>query len=290
MNAGNQLSGKRKEELPVEFRPLTHETLDEGDEFETEFRIPSSIRDKTVNLIEESDLNGITKIGFPYLMPSDMWGWARVMSKYYGRLNELILARSQWEILGKAFPEQDLYACSRIGKSFIRRKLPFVEIETITRNESRQPLLRSKDTVLLLHGLEEKVHDGNSVETEIPDTPLVRVDKVVYFRHEWNKDKWRNNIHTADYARRFGFKEELPEFITYMDAITMALINLNGEAIFTGGTKIDLKRVLPLYRGDAISIYVEHDKRENSYLVRAFLKETSDERFRAVCTTPYTPD
>ena len=267
-----------------EYVPLSQETVQEGQVFgPISFAISHHTRDKTVQLIEEADLEGNKSIDFPYLMPSDMWGWARTLSRYFGRLNEVILAKSTWDILGKALPEEELTARAEIKRVVELKRLPFVQVETITRNKEDNPLLISNDFVLMLHGLEKQVYDGRTVTSPIPEDFAYHSRREIYFRHVWNETKWRNNIHTRDYAQKFGFKEELPEFITYMDNISAILVALEGEKLFDG-TSIDLKRILPLYKGDIIDLYAERETEQGPTTIRAFLDGQDDERFLAVCT------
>jgi len=273
-----------QEQLAVDYTPLNRESVKIGEVIgPVRYSISEASRDKTVKFIENSDLEGKTKIDLPYLMPSEMWGFARTLSSSYGRLNEVILAKSRWDVLGRAFPEEELTTTSKILGIPCLRGLPILRVNTVTRNSHGNTVLVSNDSIVMLNGLEEQVYTGEVVNESPPKDSLAQSRREIYFRFPWNEEKWRNNIHTRDYARKFGFKEELPEFVTYMDAISSILMGIRGNEFFDG-TRIDLKRILPLYKGDVVDFYVEERDREKSQLVRAFLDGENDERLRANVT------
>ena len=269
---------KRKKELPIEYTPVTLNEISIGDKFgPIKFSISEKTDKKTKSYLENSDLQGQTKLNFNFLMPSDMWGLARLFSQKYGRANETLLAKSFWEIRGYSFPKEDLFTEFEIKNTFEVDGLPFMVAETLTKNVNGKILLKSIDQILLLHNVNKKFYIEKNEQLAILDNPDYFCEREVYFRHKWNENKWKNNIHTKDYAQKFGFKEEIPEFINYMDWIFLASNEKMDENSYN--KSINLKGLLPMYKKDVLLITSK--KIGNVRLVRGSLKNNLSGRFTA---------
>jgi hypothetical protein len=255
--------------LPVEYTPLSHSNLETGIEFGgVEFCVSKDSHDKTLRMLNDSDLEGKTKINTPCLLPSEMWGLARVLSQTFGRLNEIAASHSSWEVRGTVLPEAPLTATTRIAKKYSRNSRPFVEIEHETRDCDGRTVLRGVDELLLLHDVTHAFYaepEREKAQTVLPANRRRRT----YFRHQWDEEIWRNNIHTDSYARRFGYERGLPEFFIYMDWVFAELLKKEGQKAYEG-TTIQLRRVLPLYENDVVDIVL--DATPQRTIVR-FLKE-----------------
>ena len=255
-----------EKQLPVGYIPLKYDSLNVGNRFgPIEFLVKQQSHDKTISLIVESDETK-TKFDSPYLLPSEMWCWARVVSKEYGRLNEVVVSSANWFVIGKALPNQILTGESEVIRKEIKAGLPFAFMKSITKDKEGRVLLESIDKLLLLHNVSSKFY----VENGGREPPLIKnycyeACRRVYFRYNWNPELWKNNIHTDDYARRFGYESGLPEFIMYMDWLSLIKLKLQGEKLYEG-TRIKTKKILPIYEKEFIRILTEEN--DQRYITR----------------------
>ncbi len=241
-------------DLPIEYTPLSLSNLGVGTEFgPLEYIVRSETHEKARRLLEESDLNQETRITTPYLFPSEMWAYARIFSTYFGRLNEIAVSRTTWRILGKALPGQKLTARSKVTNTQTRNNLPFATAETVTQDVTGKTLIHCVDELLLLHDVDFPFYQERAKETPLPKNPTYERMRKVYFRHMWDNGKWINNIHTDEYARRFGYERGLPEFIMYMDWIFLSQLEPYGERAYSN-TTIELRKILPIYKDETIKI------------------------------------
>ncbi|MGV8161812.1 MAG: hypothetical protein ACP5N2_00590 [Candidatus Nanoarchaeia archaeon] len=214
-------------------KTFSYDNILDGEIHTLDFKVKKETDEKTKQLLFESVHTG--KFRLPtHMMPSELWAAARNLSQTYDKLNEVINCRNEWHILGLANAEDALSARTSIKKL----KTPYVLIESTTYSQNK-PLLICQDTVLLLHNTQYQFK-----EPPIEKSTGEKIGEVeIYFRYEWNEKKWKNNIHT-NYATTLGYKEEIPEFINYMDCIYA----------FTGSSNIQIKKLLPLYQGDKIDL------------------------------------
>src|SRR3989344_2561662 len=241
-------------DLPIEYTPLSLSNLDVGVKFgPLEFIVSHETHEKARRLAEESDINQETRITTPYLFPSEMWAWARVFSSYFGRLNEVAVSRATWRISGKSLPMQKLTARSKVTNTQIRNNLPFATAESVTQDGSGNTLIHSVDEILLLHDVHFPFYQERAKETPLPENQPYERTKRVYFRYAWDNGKWLNNIHTDEYARKFGYERGLPEFIMYMDWIFLSQLEPRGENAYDNIT-IELRKILPIYKDEIIKI------------------------------------
>lgn len=265
-------------DLPIEYIPLSHSNLETDMEFgPIEFVVKPNSHEESRKLLVESDLDRETKIETSYLFPSEMWGWARVFSRYFGRLNEVAVSRAEWEIYGEALPNEVLTSHSRIASVHSRNGLPFATSETITKNQGGMVLVRCIDELLLLHDVNKKFYQERGKESSKPANPSYQRTRKVYFRHDWESGKWVNNIHTDEYPQRFGYERGLPEFIMYMDWIFLTQLEQFGEDAYNHRT-IDIQKILPIYKDEVIQIFGQ--KRSQHYDVQFFRR--NQERLEAV--------
>lgn len=243
----------RSNPLPVDYIPFSLSTLAEGQEFSLEFDVTPSSHDKTVaRLFESIHQPSSSDRRYAQLLPSELWAMARVLSSAFGRLNELVLARTHWEMHATRPPGSRLYATTRIGR-ILRRRLPICTTHTETRSADGTLLVRADDDVLLVHDCPMPFFEERPIPPEVvPETVLYRAPHEIYCRYEWDPSVWVNNIHTDEYANRCGFKRGLPEFPTYMDWIYHVAVETGWAQ---GGLfSIDLRRILPMYPGDVLDV------------------------------------
>jgi len=256
-----------QEPKPVEYDPLTIALLEEqGSDWmgPIAFRVSPASHEKTVGLLNHNTTS--EPVAYHHLLPSELWGCARVLSNYFGRLNEVAVSRARWEFSSSPFPDNGLYATSRIIKTERRKELSYATIETITYSkEGRTTIdhMRQLDELLLLH----EAPDGFYKEREVKNDAEADLEilRRVYFRHNWNNGIWKNNVHTDEYARRFGYERALPEFIMYMDWVFDAFIRKAG--MYTAGLKIDIPLILPIYEKDEIKVKVT-EKEDKTHEVK----------------------
>lgn len=241
-------------DLPIEYIPLSQSKLGVGMEFgPVEFSVKLSSHEKSRQLLEKSDHHQQTRISTPFLYLSEVWGWARVFSAYFGRLNEAAVSRATWEIYGTALPDQKLKAKSKVVNVQTRNNLPFATAETTTEDENGNLLLKSLDELFLLHDVNYPFYQERAKETIPPENLTYDRTRRVYFRYDWDNGQWLNNIHTDKYAQRFGYERGLPEFIMYMDWIFLSQLEQFGEEAYSGRT-INLQKILPIYKNEIIRI------------------------------------
>lgn len=257
-----------QEPKPVEYDSLTIDLLEkqgkdlmrqgQGWMGPVSFRVSPASHEKTVSLLNQNTTSKPQE--YPCLLPSEFWGCARVLSNYFGRLNEVAVSRTKWEFKSTAYPGNQLYAISRILSTERRKGLSYATIETLTysideESNNQVDKMRQLDELLLLHEASEnfyrerEVRDDTKVDMEIPRT--------VYFRYNWNNGLWLNNIHTDDYARRFGYERGLPEFIMYMDWMFDAVVRKKG--MYVVGVTIDVPLILPVYEGDKVTVKIRDE-------------------------------
>src|SRR3989344_2928927 len=229
-----------QEPKPVEYDPLTIALLEaQGKDWMSpvSFRVSSASHEKTVSLLNQNTT--AKPMEYYHLLPSELWGCARVLSNYFGRLNEV--------------------AVSKIER---RKGLSYATIETVTYSHSGRTTIdhmKQLDELLLLH----EAPEGFYKEREVEDNTEADMEvlRTVYFRYNWNKEIWKNNVHTDDYARRFGYKRGLPEFIMYIDWVFDAFIRKT--SMYAGGFTIDVPLILPIYTEDKVTVKVKEDSKSH---------------------------
>lgn len=250
--------------IPLEYTPLFPTNVKVGAEFgPIIFSVKPESHQRSKRLLEQSDLRQETRIETPYLFPSEMWGFARLFSSYFGRLNEAAAAGATWEIYGRSLPEQKLTVRSKVISNKVRNNLPFATTETITLDEDGHTLIRCLDEILLLHDVSSPFYQERAKETTLPENYSYDRIRKVYFRHTWNNGKWLNNIHTDEYARRFGYEKGLPEFIMYMDWVFLSQLEQNGERAYNH-TIIKIEKILPIYKDELIRIFSKEEGAQHS--------------------------
>lgn len=85
----------------------------------------------------------------------------------------------------------------------------------------------------------------------------VRVHKFRYADETsggvWSKELWHDNIHTDEYAQKFGFKGGIAEGPIVLEmALLEMLVSFFGESFFTSGV-VDVKFTAPVYVGDTVT-------------------------------------
>lgn len=236
------------------YHPLSYPELKVGMKFgPISFSVKEASHEKSKHLLEGSDEGNETRITTPYLFPSEMWGWARVMSRYFGRLNEVAVSGATWRLHGTALPGETLRSDSEIVAKYQKRGLSFARIRTTTRNSQGKLLLESKDDDLLLHDAPKPFYVERGMTKEQPAHADYRRKRRVYFRYDWNPAIWKNNIHTDAYAQSCGYERGLPEFIMYMDWIFATQLESLGEQAYSG-LEMKLEKILPIYENEQIRI------------------------------------
>ncbi len=258
------------EPKPIEYEPLTRAKLEAQPELgPVSFRVSKGSHAKT-EIYSSSNVSAqlsAQQLVLDTLRPSELWGCARVLSQYFGRLNEIAVSRTCWEIKGKAKPSESLESHCRLLSTGIRNNLPWASIETTTTNNQGEPLLTATDEFLLFHEVENWKYQARHVQ-DSAEHDLV-IPRTVYFRHNWDPTNWKNNIHTDEYARKLGYERALPEFIMYLDWIFDAVYRQEGDRAYNSIINVPL--ILPLYQGDRFEVRLKREiKREKQdlYTVR----------------------
>lgn len=251
-----------QEPKPVDYEPLTRAKLEARPELgPVSFRVSKGSHAKTV--IYSNVWASAEQLVLDTLHPSELWGCARVLSQYFGRLNEIAVSRTRWEIKGRTKPAENLESRCRLLSTGIRNDLPVALIETITVDAQGNLLLTVTDEFLLFHEVENwkyrerRVQDSAEHDLAIPRT--------VYFRHSWEPTTWRNNIHTDEYAQKLGYERALPEFIMYLDWIFDAIYRQEGDRAYN--SIIDVPLILPFYQGDKFEVRLKQENKEK-YTIR----------------------
>lgn len=269
--------------LPVEYTPLSTENLKVGQVFESGvFFIRQASHDKAVAALLESlaeKPRGIAN----YLLPGELWWWARALSPTFGRLNEVLLSKTTWDIHDTMSPESLLFARTKVLSFEERHGLVFCTTQTETRALiDGSLLLRAVDEVLLAHDCKKPFFSEPSPRHVFPfllANPRYDNEHTVYFRWSWDESDWKNNIHTDSYARECGFESGLPEFVTYMDWAYHA-VEGSGWFVDNEPITIQLTKVLPLYRGETVRVITNREGEEQLHI--RFLNKDGAERVVAV--------
>lgn len=249
-----------KKQLPAEYRPMRFEDFELGMKFgPIEFIVSQETHQKTLDFLNKNEIdeNGQScgKLANPHLLVGDYWGFARVLSSYFGRLNEAIAANAQWEISGNVSPNEKLNASSIVIGKEKRKGLPFINFTTIVKQGTENKLV-SNDEILLLADINSKFYSEKEINFDDLSfaKEIYRKKRIVDFRYDWDPEKWKNNIHTDEYARKFGYEKGLPEFITYNNMMFAAFLDLYGNEVYHMSMRS--KKYLPLYKGDKVDIAV----------------------------------
>jgi len=251
----------KKEDLPIEYTPLTLESLPIGKRFgPVTFSVGQSSHDKTIAMLEKSRLDPGSRIQTAHLMPSEIWGLPRVLSNVYGRVNEAAGVGSSWTILGSVNPGDQMTSIVSAVRNGKEEGLEYVTLEGETRNADGEIVLMNRDRILLFHNAPEGFY--HEVERSPSPAKAQRTHRV-YFRHEWDPELWQNNIHTDRYAKRFGYERGLPEFVNYMDWIFWALLDEHGPRVHSA-SRIDVRSILPMYEGEEIGLSIETPRDGNA--------------------------
>lgn len=241
---------------PVEYEPVTRKTLESQGKFQPVcFTIFSESHKKTIDLLNRH--TSAEPLSLDTLLPSEMWATARVLSNHFGRLNELAVSKTTWTVSGTAYPGQKLEAKSALVRSDTRKGLSFGSVKTDTVAPNGELLMGQLDELLLLHEAPIGFYKERNLPCEV-DYPDISIERGVYFRHNWDPQIWRNNVHSDEYARRFGYQKGLPEFIMYMDWIFDALFRLEKESVYK--CEIDVPLILPVYEGDRIKVMLKRNQ------------------------------
>lgn len=149
-------------ELPIEFVPQTWDDLEVGEEFgPIEFSIRASSHEKHSAHIGMGHPWFLEKSpwGGPVLYPFEIWCQARVMSRYFGRLNLGTLAGQKWEFFKPGTVGQKLIGRAKITAKYKKRGKDWYEVESTTYNESGQLLFRCTDALVTLVNFTGKLHE-----------------------------------------------------------------------------------------------------------------------------------
>lgn len=241
---------------PVEYEPVTRTLLESQSEFQpVYFTITPESHKKTLDLLNRH--TNAEPLSLDTLFPSEMWGMARVLSNHFGRLNELAVSKTTWIVSGIAYPGQKLETTTSLVRTNVRKGLSFGFVKTETKGQNDELLMDQLDELLLLHEAPVGFYKEKNLPCKVED-PDISIERRVYFRHNWNPQLWHNNIHSDEYARRFGYESGLPEFVMYMDWIFDALFRLEKETAYK--CRIDVPLILPVYEEDKINVALKRNQ------------------------------
>lgn len=246
--------------LPRGYVPMSYSSLPEGRTFgPVDFTVSASSHQKTQALLNEHCVSG-ARVETDFLLPSEMWGFAWVLSTYLGRLNEGILRSVRFEGEFRAKPGDLLYGSTTVLKHWKSLSgLPFVTTRTRVTTDDGMFVSCIEDDILLLNEVRTfPFYRERAIEQPMSINPRDHVERRrVYFRYEWDDGVWERNIHTDVFARHCGYERGLPEFICYLDwGLTAVLKQWPPRGVI----RADFKKTLPLYHGDEFSIVVRRSK------------------------------
>ncbi len=243
----------RRKNLSVEYTPITFDSLNIWDKiWPILITTKQDSHDKTMSMLNQYNLTKENDIQNPDLMPSEIRWCAKVLATKFGKLNEMLLARSIRDIYKTEKPWTPIRAELEVIGKIQHDGRPMIVTKTISKNQNWEELLQSIDYVVLLHDVHKQIYEEQDRTSNMSWEIVYETIREVYFRHERNEEKWRNNIHTRDYARKFGFKEEIPEYIIYMDRSFSALYKLLWEDAYNFSIRV--KKLLPMYKWDKIKV------------------------------------
>lgn len=242
--------------LPVEYIPMSLSNLKEGDVYDdVTFYLQEKSHGKTISgLMQSLERRPSDESPYTALMPSEHWGFARVLCQSFGRLNEVALGGSTWDVFGLAELGSVLRSSTRVIGTSSKRGLAFFDALTETFDaDSGRLLMRCRDRLILTHDcVKPFFFEPKPVRPSLPEKLLYENRHTVYHRYPWDPSIWENNIHVDEYAQLCGFAGALPEFVTYMDWVYHAAIQSNWpmDRPFT----MKLQKILPMYLGESMRI------------------------------------
>ncbi len=272
--------------LPVEYTPMSLTNIRKANSYDDViFAVKEKSHQKTVAGLLGSLEPGARGDWYDdrTLLPSEQWGFARVLCRTFGRLNEVALGASQWELYRFASIGDTLRSRTWITGTSSRRGLAFMDAVTETFHDPSGFLLqRCHDRLILTHDCTKPFFaEPKPVAPALPDGLLYDNKHTVYHRYPWDPGVWQNNIHVDEYAQLCGFAGALPEFVTYMDWV-FHVAKCSRTSIDRPFT-IKLQKVLPMYLGESMRLVSWQD--DNRLQVR-FLKGEMERVIARVAPLP----
>jgi hypothetical protein len=262
-------------ELPAEYLPLNADSLGAGEQFgPLRFQISGRSHQHHVEHILKGRESSVRS---DCLFPFEFWPLPRVLSQWrFGRLNEVISVRATREINFRPKPGEGLRGSTRIKSVQNQRGLCFGFFESKTENAEGKICMRATDTLLLANGcLESKLREAVS-KAKAPSVfgtahgPASILDSwTLRMRFAWPTEKWRNNIHTDEYAQSLGYERALVEGPAIVDVVCSFHESHRGPL---NAFKLAWKYVGPLYEDLRVALLERPSDRPGywSYLVCEF--------------------
>ncbi len=213
------------------------------------------------------------------LFPWELAGWARVPSRYRGRIkiNEVIQSGFRYEFFQPAKGGQPIFSTGTTLDQYVKREKNFLMGQTETREDKGQLLLRVINESVNMVDRKEKLNWGATGRQreeswkEMGDLVKASTDLPIGFvlltthrgplpmrvsgfaQGGWSKELWKDNIHVDAYAERMGYRGGVVEGpITWEYGILDTLVKFFGpESFFTSGV-VDVKVCGPGYLGDVL--------------------------------------
>jgi hypothetical protein len=244
-------------ELPAEYLPLNSDSLAASEQFgPLTFQISGRSHQHHVQYIAHGRESGVPS---ECLYPFEFWPLPRVLSQWrFGRLNEVISVRATREVKFRPKPGETLRGCTRVKSVENQRGLSFGFFESKTENPEGEVCMRATDTLLLANGcVEPKLREAVSKakapsvfamahgQTSILDSWTLRM------RFAWPTEKWRNNIHTDEYAQSLGYERALVEGPGIVDVVCSFHESHRGPL---SAFRLTWKYVGPLYEGLRVAL------------------------------------
>ena len=273
------LGEKKDYGIPVNYVPLSQNSISNIDVVGPhKFTIKHSSHLKHIEYLELcfghnlSLFNGV-------LYPFEVWSMARVLSSaHFGKLNEVVSLGGVREILDKDYPGNALNGVVTKKRSWKRNGLSMGDFDSYTYGADENVIMRSYDKLLFLNDSDDEVvfNAVNSMHLK----PVVFVNRIAYykvmdfemkFRYKWSEDLWLNNIHTDNYARKFGYRKGLAEGPCLID---MAYVIFVEKYRCLNGVRFSWKYKFPIYGNMNISVF--YKDLANDCFEMLFVEQASD--------------
>ena len=265
---------ERPEDMPVDSPGMRFAEVKVGERLgPIEYRIKPSTHQKHCDLLN---------IHLPWfethwnLFPWEMDCGARVVSRYRGRLNQDVEGFHKMEFFKPSTVGQPLFGEVITVDKYEKRGKYCVVGAAELRDENGELICRSTHEGITLaeqkgplkrelgEKHEETWHELGELVKASKDLPVGFVLLTItkgpcpmrisgFARGGWSKEKWKDNIHEDDYAKRMGYQGGLVEGpIAWEFVLLESLTNFFGpEAFFTTGIVFN-KTCGPVYVGDVL--------------------------------------
>lgn len=262
--------------LPVKYSPLSRSTIFPGMVFgPIEFQISPSSLKKQIEYWRRQHLSFVDAMEHSYQMfPFLLWCLPRVLSRWYGRLNEVIAVCSEWTINADVDPSGTLVGSVGVVKTSERSGLEFATFKSRTYVPDGTVVLEAEDTWLLANKSDLRILKKlASAEKKLPLNKLLCEQAIVArwrltMRYIWDSRQWTNNIHVEEYAQHLGYAGALIEGPLVADLLYLFCVASFGEK----PRSIRWRFTGPLYSGRETFLLVNRNFPNNEVALAELIK------------------